>query len=102
MAKKLEKPITDYNEYKRRLRKVKIIRFLSITIPLVFVVCATIIFFSKGRVLSVFGVKNFRLVMDIYYGTFYVLVGIVCVIILVLTAIFLINMIIDFIKGLKK
>ena len=102
MAKKPEKPITDYNEYKRRLRKVKIITALSIIIPSVIVLCALIIFFSGGKVLRIFGVTNFRLVMNVFYGGFYVITGIVVVIVLIFASIFLIKALIDFIKGLKK
>ena len=102
MAKKLEKPITDYKEYKKRLRRVKFITVLSITVPSVLILCALIIFFSGGKVLSIFGVTNFRMVMDIFYGSFYVLSGIVSVIVLIFTGIFLIKTLIDYLKGLKK
>lgn len=102
MAKKLEKPITDYKEYKKRLRRVKIITVLSITIPSVLILCALIIFFSGGRVLKIFGVTNFRLVMNVFYGGFYVITGIVVVIVLIFAVIFVVKAIIDYIKGLKN
>lgn len=102
MAKKPEKPITDYNEYKKRLRKVKIINVLAIVVPSLLVICALFILFTGGKVLTIFGIKNYHVAIDVFYGVFYVLTAIVIVIIIIHAVIFLVKAIIDYIKELKN
>lgn len=102
MAKKPEKPIADYNEYKRRQRKVKIITALAIVVPSLLIIGAFSILFTGGKVLTIFGVKNYRVAMDVFYIVFYVLVGIVIVIILIYAIFFLVKTIIEYIKELKN
>lgn len=102
MAKKPEKPITDYNEYKKRLRKVKIITLLATVIPSILAIGFLSIIITGGKVLTIFGVLNYRAVMNVVYGVFYVLVGIVIIVIIVYAVIFIVKAIIDYIKELKN
>ena len=102
MSKKPEKPITDYKEYKRRLKKVRIITALAIILPSLFLIGVLSILFTGGKVLTIFGVQNYRVAMDVFYIVFYVLTAIVIVIIIIYAVIFVVKAIIDYIKGLKN
>ena len=102
MSKKLEKPITSREEYEKRLRKVKIQTLLVITIPSIIVIFLLAVLFSSGKVLAIFGVKNYREVLSVFYASFYVITAIVVVIVLFFATVAITKAIIDYIKGLKN
>ena len=58
--------------------------------------------FSNGKALSIFGVKNYREVLNVFYGSFYVITAIVVIVVLVFATIAITKAIIDYIKGLKN
>ena len=102
MAKKPEKPITSQKEYEKRLRRVKLKAFLVITIPSIIVLFLLAVLFSNGKALSIFGVKNYREVLNVFYGSFYVITAIVVIAVLAFATVAITKAIIDFIKGLKN
>ena len=102
MAKKLEKPITSQKEYEKRLRKVRLKAFLVITIPSLIVLFLLAVLFSGGKVLAVFGVKNYRGVLNVFYASFYVITAIVVIVVLAFASVALIKALINFIRDLKN
>ena len=60
------------------------------------------ILFSNGKALSVFGVKNYREVLNVFYGSFYVITAIVVIVVLVFATHAIAKAIIAYIKGLKN
>ncbi len=102
MARKLEKPITTREEYEKRLRKVKIQTVLIITIPSLIVISLLAILFTGGEVLTIFGVKNYRAVINVFYGAFYAITAIIIVAVLVFASVALIKALIAFIRDLKN
>ena len=102
MAKKLEKPITSQKEYEKRLRRVKLKAFLVITIPSIIVLFLLAVLFSNGKALSIFGVKNYREVLNVFYGSFYVITAIVVIAVLAFATVALIKVLINFIRDLKN
>ena len=95
-------PITDRAEYERLLKKVHRKRVAIAIFLIVILSILLIIMFTSGKVLTIFGVKNYYQVMNVFYGVFYVATGIVVAICLVFVFIFLIKTLIDFIKSLKN
>ncbi len=102
MVKKEEQPIKTYEEYKRRLRKVKIIKFLMIVIPALVVTFLLSILFSNGKVLQIFGIKNFYAVINFFYVAFYVISAVVIVIIIIVAIQLLIKSISSYINDKKN
>lgn len=95
-------PITDRAEYERLLKEVHRKRVAIAIFLIVILSILLIIMFTSGKVLTIFGVKNYYQVMNVFYGVFYVATGIVVAICLVFVFIFLIKTLIDFIKSLKN
>ena len=95
-------PITDRAEYERLLKQMNRRRAIVFGVAIVIAVFLFLVMMTSGRILSIFGVKNTFGVMNIFYGAFYVLVGIAIVIALVFVISFFAKVIIDFFKGLKK
>ncbi len=102
MVKKREKPITSREEYEKRLRMVRVKTILIITIPSLIVLSLLAILFSGGKVLTIFGVKNYQGVINIFYGSFYAITAIVIVVVLAFATVAFIKSIIAFIKDLKN
>ena len=95
-------PITDRAEYERLLKQVRRRRKILLIFIIAIISILLIIMFSSGRVLKIFGVKNYYNVMNYFYGGFYVITGIAVAICLIYVCWFLIKICIDFIKDLKN
>ena len=94
-------PITDRAEYERLVKKMQRKRVVIATSLIVLAVVLFLIMITSGGILKIFGVKNTYKVMNVFYGAFYVITGIVIAILLVVGCVFLIKQIINFIKGFK-
>ena len=102
MAKKPLKPITSQKGYEKQVRMVRLKAFLVITIPSVIVLFLLAVLFSGGKALAIFGVKNYRGVLNVFYASFYVITAIVVIVVLAFATVAITKAIIDFIRDLKN
>ncbi len=95
-------PITDRAEYEKLVKRVQRQRIIVFTSLTVIAIILFVIMITSGGVLKIFGVKNTHQVMNVFYGVFYVVTGIVVGVCLIFGCVFLVKTIIDFVKGLKN